>query len=484
MLGMYVHTHWGYKHPYCARTWTLDDWRGYLTGLSSLGYDCAMVWPQLDCMPPEPTDSDRAWLATLAAMIDFAHDELGMKVVMIVCANTIGNDRAAEFTFAERPYFVCETRIDPGDADQMAAFLAGRRNQLQPIAAADALAIIDSDPGGYPGSTNEQFGDLVVGQVEIVREFNPGAEFVYWMLMGWEPYNRFWAQWSDSGHGDWPSPTADDFRSVLEIIRDRVGEPWWLFASSPAHNEAIDSLGLRDRAMWFPYALIEGEPTFPLTNCHVDKLTETLTADELARYPRGLMGNSQTHCLQLPLTYAFAQLARDDEIDLPGFAERLLPGLGETIAAAWQAVESPDPQLQRAAAKDIQDAVWDIDGVGDLGGLLFGIPERFLTDLAMNLEVRAALTDLRHISDSGGEVHVALRAALDVLIPYQQRLGFVDACGGVIDESFLAVLAKLDDADLNIALTRSRDWRNPTVRNGALADFLAASEVFCQRPAE
>lgn len=31
IIGMYVHQHWSYNHPYCARTWTLEDWRGYVT---------------------------------------------------------------------------------------------------------------------------------------------------------------------------------------------------------------------------------------------------------------------------------------------------------------------------------------------------------------------------------------------------------------------------------------------------------------------
>ena len=53
-LGMYVHTHWGYSHPYCACSWTPADWEGYLAGLARLGSDFVMVWPQLDCMPPEP----------------------------------------------------------------------------------------------------------------------------------------------------------------------------------------------------------------------------------------------------------------------------------------------------------------------------------------------------------------------------------------------------------------------------------------------
>ena len=37
-LGMYIHMHWAYRHPYAARTWSMDEWRGYASGLQALGY--------------------------------------------------------------------------------------------------------------------------------------------------------------------------------------------------------------------------------------------------------------------------------------------------------------------------------------------------------------------------------------------------------------------------------------------------------------
>ena len=37
LVGMYVHQHWPYNHPYAARTWAYEDWHGYLDGLHRLG---------------------------------------------------------------------------------------------------------------------------------------------------------------------------------------------------------------------------------------------------------------------------------------------------------------------------------------------------------------------------------------------------------------------------------------------------------------
>jgi len=49
-----------------------------------------------------------------------------MKVAMVVCPNTIGNERAFDYDFTDRPCFVCETRIDPSDPAQLEMFLPAR----------------------------------------------------------------------------------------------------------------------------------------------------------------------------------------------------------------------------------------------------------------------------------------------------------------------------------------------------------------------
>ena len=42
LVGMYVHQHWPYNRPYAARTWTIEDWRGYADGLTKLAGN---FWP-------------------------------------------------------------------------------------------------------------------------------------------------------------------------------------------------------------------------------------------------------------------------------------------------------------------------------------------------------------------------------------------------------------------------------------------------------
>ncbi len=380
--------------------WTIEDWSHYLSGLAALGYDFVMLWPMLDCMPPQPNASDLAFLDKIARVIDLAHNAYGMKFALTVGANIIGNDQSPRYTFEQRPYFVCEQKVDPANPADVAAFLDGRRRQLEPLRRADALVMIDSDPGGYVGSTNAEFVALMQAQIGAFREFNPRAELIYWMWMGWENYNRFWAAAAQTKTGD-PVPDQewrlDTFTSTLSLMRDAVSEPWSVFACVPVHMDATDQPSLAHKRLFFPYGLIEGEPTFPLTNYAPQALADRLATLATTSFPRGTMANCQTHCLQLAHTYLFAHFARGGTIasaDLEGFAERVMPGSGAAIAQAWQTIGAGDPAMQRQAAEAVRRRIGRPHANGPCSGLLLGDGDRFLADLAMNLDVRAGLAEL------------------------------------------------------------------------------------------
>src|ERR1051326_8812721 len=65
IIGLYIHQHWPYNRPYAARTWTLEDWRGWADGLKKLGYNTFLIWPLLETIPEPMTPSDRAYLTRL-----------------------------------------------------------------------------------------------------------------------------------------------------------------------------------------------------------------------------------------------------------------------------------------------------------------------------------------------------------------------------------------------------------------------------------
>ncbi len=495
MLGMYIHMHWSYHHPYAARTWDLQDWREYLSGLRSLGYDFIQIWPMLDSMPPEPTESDLAFLGRIGEVIRLARDEMGMKTTFVSCPNTIGNENSARYTFEERPYFSCERKVDPGDRAQVEALLAGRRKQFAPIAHADGVVIIDSDPGGYIGSTNEEFVELMTGQIGVLRDLNPKAELVYWMHVGWEAYNRFWEETSRWQPGDPPVSLQTGphvFRETLALMQERIPEPWSVLANDSlwGHREATEALGLQAKRCGLHYGLIEGEPTFPFTNCNPGLIAEAMQGYSPAEYPRGFLANAQTHVLQLPHTYLVAEHwfgGADARPDLAAFAERVVPGLGERIAEAWRALESGDAPLMRSLAAALRPEVGKAHAAGPCSGLLMGSAERFLADLAMNLHVRAAFAECTAALDlalgarnAGGDVQAAVRRMLADLRPYQRRVGFVDAYGGPLYEGLNQQVARLGDPRISAALREFEDWRDPAIRHGILPRLLDAVESYCR----
>ncbi|HUT23583.1 MAG TPA: hypothetical protein VM492_04495 [Sumerlaeia bacterium] len=496
MLAMYVHTHWGYRRPYCARAWTLTDWENYLEGLVSLGFDSILFWPLLDCMPPRPNHSDRAFLEKAARVIDLAHDRFGLRFVVVVCPNTIGNERADAFDYETRPYFACERKLNPASADDARLLLEGRRNQLAPLAAADGVAIIDSDPGGWVGSSNEEFVGLMRDQTAVFREFNPRATVDYWMLFGWENYNRFWERAAAWQEGD-PPPAllrpggtagAQVFAETLALMREHIAEPWGVFASWPEHVEATDALGLGSKRAFFPYGTIEGEPSFPLTNFTPDPIHRTI-GGEIVRtaYPRGLLGNAQSHCLQLPNTYCFSHFAQGgdpDALDLEGFAEDVLPGAGGVVARAWEAIGGGDAETRLSCAAALDNEIGRPRAKGRSSGLLFGDADRFLRDLAANLRIQAALSEFAGAVDSRKNAVPALRALMAHLHPYRERVGFVDAYGGPLAEAFNGRLAQLADPEIDRVLRDFHDWRDPAVRNGILPRLFQSVLNYCRKGGE
>src|ERR1700680_2246192 len=106
VVGMYIHQHWPYNHPYAARTWTVEDYRGYADGLKKLGYNTLVIWPLLETMPDPLTPSDQANLDKIGKVVDMLHDELDMRVFLTLCPNIVANNQeAAKLPFQKRHFF-------------------------------------------------------------------------------------------------------------------------------------------------------------------------------------------------------------------------------------------------------------------------------------------------------------------------------------------------------------------------------------------
>ena len=416
MIGMYVHQHWSYNHPYAARTWTMDDWAGYLDGLKKIGYNTVLIWPVLETMPNPLTPSDQENLDKIAQVIELAHNQLDMRVLITLCPNVVAkNEEARKYTFVERPFFYTDQRVNPADAVAMGEMVAFRKQLFTPLKNADGVLIIDSDPGGYPNSNNLEFVALLNFHRTMFNELNPDMELYYWIHAGWEAYCNFYAT-AEFKMGELP-----EIHDAINLLAKVNPEPWGLASGRGPH--VADELGMPGRVLSYQYGAIEGEPSFPMTNFMSERAY--LVGKEMG--VRGTMGNSQTHCIQLPNAFLFARGANDLPVptrdDYVAFAERLLPGHGETIVSGWEAINQVDPEIIGAAQAKVA-ALADTDlKAGDLEGLLFGNPKRFVTDLAQMLRFRATLERFRALALDGAErkaVGEALQAFVDAAVAWQQ----------------------------------------------------------------
>jgi hypothetical protein len=414
IVGMYVHTHWPYNHPYAARTWSFEDWRGYLTGLKALGYNTVLFWPLIETMPRDLTDSDQAHLKKVARVIDMAKNELGMRFYLVLCPNIIADDAvASQADFEHRHFFHSDLRVNPGNPEAIAEMMLRRKAALRPLAKADGVVVIDSDPGGYPGSTNAEFVDLLMAHRQMFDQLRPGIELVYWMHAGWPAYSRYYQT------GNFKRGTAAEFEEVLGLLKTRNPEPWFV-ANNP---EAAKKMGVADRVVNFRYGQIEQEPQFPLTNFWPKKAYDA--GEDSA--PRGIVGNAQSHVLQLPNTFAFARGTNSEAInpeDFESFAGQLISGQGHVIAQAWRALASKDSAAMDAAGAVLQEIdLAQLKG-GPLQGLLFNDPSRYVFDLIMQLKVASAYNDLLNADKAKQDLLPPLTRFLDAVRPWQQRTGY------------------------------------------------------------
>ena len=413
MLGMYVHQHWPYNRPYAARTWTLDDWRGYADGMKRIGYNTFLIWPMLEIMPDPLTSSDRAYLSRLGKVIDMLHGEFGMRAYVVICPNIHFRKGAARATFETRHYYWSDEIIDPADPAALRSLVDWRAKLMRPLAKVDGVAIIDSDPGGWPGSTNADFVTLLGEHRKMLDRVRPGIELMYWMHAGWQGWSRFYET------GKLLLGTPEEQQDVLTKVKALNPEPWGIANGLPY----AEKLGVQSRVVRFNYGLIEGEPSFPMTNFG----GETAHKGAAEAGPRGVMGNAQTHCLQLPNTFAFARGAQGlplTEADYIAFAEDLIPGQGETILNAWQVLQKPDVAAMLAAAGRLEKLPGEKLTPGPLKGLLFGSPRRFVTDLALQLRLRATIHTLAHAVDAGQGVKPALSGLVTAAEAWQHRHGY------------------------------------------------------------
>ena len=446
MLGMYMHQHWSYKHPYAVRTWTLDDWRGYIDGIQRLGYNTILIWPMLEIMPEPLTPSDKTQIAKIATVIDMAHNDFKMRVHIVLCPNVSPkSEEGRKYTFEDRPFFHTDDRVDPGDPVAFGKLMEWREKLFRPLAKADGLFIIDSDPGGYPNSTNMEFVYILGAHRRMLDRLRPGIEVNYWAHFGWESYGKFYA----TGNLIFGKPSEPI--EAISLFAKQRSEPWGI-ATSGFLPTFADSIGMGSRVISFPYGSIEGEPSFPLTIYGGDRAYNG--GKKLGQ--RGVMGNAQTHCVQLPNTFAFARGAQGlsvEKSDYIKFADDLIPGQGALIVEGWEAMQGKDTKRMKAVLKRLGALKNSQLAPGTLKGLLFGDPARFINDMVLQLQLTSSMYDFSAAVNQEPMKAAAVKKSLSSLVTaaeaWQQKHGYSNSWSWKPMEE---ALRKLGSEPLNATL--------------------------------
>jgi hypothetical protein len=479
LIGMYIHQHWPYKHPYAARTWTVEDYRGYADGLKKIGYNMIMIWPVVETMPDPLTPSDSASLEKLGKVIDMLHHEFGMQAYIALCPNVgAKNEEAAKYAFERRHFFACDMRVNPGDAVALERMIKWREKLFRPLAEMDGLLIADSDPGGYPGSNNSEFVNLLGEHRKMLDRLRPGIELCYFMHAGWEGYSRYY-ETGEGGNSVWGTPA--EAVDVLTRLKKLDPKPWSITthtADVPPNGtnlQLAEKFGLAATAVAFNYGAIEYEPSFPMTNFGNDNAFNSGQAVP----PGGTIANAQTHCVQLPNTYAFARGAVGKtiptETDYIQFAEDLIVGQGRLIAQGWRTLSEKDTHLMRTVAGKIDALPPEKLIPGPLKGLLFGSPLRFMTDLAMELRMKAAYDDFVAVSHSDRDSRESFRVFVAAAAAWQDRHGYECAWRW---PDLSKALRKVNSASINSVLDEKAEGNTPYDR---VEDRLLKMETYTSR---
>ncbi len=449
MVGMYVHQHWPYNHPYAARTWTVADWRGYAGGLKLLGFNTILIWPIMETMPNPLTPSDRASLNKIGKVIDMLHKEHKMRVYIVICPNiSAKNEEARKATFENRHYYYCEDLVNPRDPVALKKLVDWRETLMKPVKNVDGVAIIDSDPGGWPGSTNEEFVNLLDAHRKMFDRVRPGIELLYWMHAGWRGWGRLYETGKLNTLG-----TPAEHEETVKLLMAKNPEPWGMANGLPIAKK----LGIEKKIISFNYGMIEAEPSFPMTNFTGDRAYAGASSDA----PRGVMGNAQTHCVQLPNTFAFSRGAAGKpitEADWNGFADDLIPGYGHEILAAWRNLSGGDAQPMLTSAVALERIASTKPEGGRLKGLLFGSPVRFLNDLTMMLRQKAAIEEFAAAVSSGSNPKAALKSVIDHAGAWQKVHGFKN---NWYDPKLQTALAKFDHPAIKNYFSVTYEVRTP-----------------------
>ena len=439
LRGIYGHTAWVYNHPFAVRSWRLGDWQRYIDLLAYLRVNLLQIWVPISIMAVPLSSADRDYLDMFRAVVDYAKEERGFSQVWVgAAANDVGLAGGSKTPVSLRQYYDRSVRglRNPAVAAQMNDIVASRRALYETVPNADGYWIIDSDPGGWPGSSSEDFAKILTvnrSLVDQVSRRRKQAKLIYWIWSGWgkglgrrqrgDKGNR--RQWY-GGHVGSEDREQNIKDTVQHWRRLTNGRPLSLLACRDTDLPLIADWGSLSKTVYFSYNVIEPEPNPPYTALRFAEVKATFAYPCKCANLYGVMGNVQTPLVQLPNIWLFSRLAWDVSYNegagavnalyrpwgavpwgarynptsagkvLNDLARDIYPRIAAELAHAWRQLDNDNPTVARKQAVLLRKFCRSnqLGAVGALGRWLIPDGRWLVKNLAAQLDVHAAAMDM------------------------------------------------------------------------------------------
>ena len=332
---------WPLNYPYAFRSWKEDDWKRFVDIAWAQRINLFYLWPFMEIVPLPMSAEDEAYLQEVRRVVDYAQNQRGMEVWIMQSANRIGVSDCGSRDPRLRTYWVigtCQQDMNPADPEQVARIMAHFEALYRIVNNADGFCMIDSDPGGWPGSPLSDQARIFNGARQLLDRYNvhgKATKLIDWMWLGWGRHPTG----SESGQH-----AVEFMQGTIRNFRTSLAEPWELISGMSKYLESAKAESSLDKTVYLQYGAIEMEPAFPATNLGLQSVREVF--DTVERYPglKGVMGNNELMLLQLPRTFYFFETAwhlpsktRTEADVLGDLAGRLYPDQAPLIAQAYRA---------------------------------------------------------------------------------------------------------------------------------------------------
>ena len=298
---------WPLNYPYAFRSWKEDDWKRFVDIAWAQRINLFYLWPFMEIVPLPMSAEDEAYLQEVRRVIDYAQNQRGMEVWIMQSANRIGVSDCGSTDPRVRTYWVmgkCQQDMNPADSAQLARIMAHFEAFYRIVNNADGFCMIDSDPGGWPGSPLSDQTRIFNGARQLLDRYNvhgKATKLIDWMWLGWGRHPTG----SDSGEAArWSScrrPSATSAR-----ISPSPGSSFPVCRRTSSRRR-------RNRASTRPSTSSTARSRWSrpsrATNLGLQPVRDVF--DTVERYPglKGVMGNNELMLLQLPRTFYFFETA-------------------------------------------------------------------------------------------------------------------------------------------------------------------------------